>query len=256
MKFNIPPSTEKYGFITDGLGAHSGRTIMLGDLRLLFAACPPSAQIEDYKDAILNSNILLKKTIAARKESFSRLKRLYGLDPEIYLFKMLRNLWEHDQDAQSMLALLYAMARDPILRSTADFVIDLPEGTRITAPQFADVVGDAFPSELNEKTLASIGRNIASTYTQSGHFRGRSVKERVHVESFTTSITYALLLSYLCEERGETLYHTSWVRLLDSPIHEIQTKAQLASQQGWLEYRYAGRMTDISFNYLLQGVDT
>ena len=99
MEFKIPPSTEEYGFATDGLGAHSGRTIMSGDLRLLLAACPPSAQIEDYKDAILNSNILLKKTIAARKESFSRLKRLYGLDQEIYLIKVLRNLWEHDTNS-------------------------------------------------------------------------------------------------------------------------------------------------------------
>lgn len=255
MSFKIPSSAGQYGFVIEGLGAHSGRTIMLADLQLLLAACTSSAHLEDYKNAVLNTNVLLKRTEAARKESFQRLKRLYGLENDILLFKLLRALWEQSLEAQPILALLYAITRDPILRVTVDFLVDLPLGTIVTALNFAEIVGQEFPTELNEKTLASIGRNIASSYTQSGHLKGRSKKERIYVESHTTSITYALLLGYLCEERGESLFYTPWSRLLDSPVHELHIKGQLASQQGWLEYRHAGQMTDISFNHLLQGAN-
>lgn len=255
MPLTIPSSLEKYGFIIDGLGAHSGRTIMLADLQTLFAASPSSASTAEYRDLTINSNLLLKKTEAARKEAFFRLKRLYGLDNEILLFRILREIWDQSPEAQPILTLLYAIARDPILRVTVDFLIDLPLGTIVTGPNFADIIGQEFPSELNEKTLASIGRNIASSYTQSGHLKGRSQKERVPIDSDPISITYALLLGYLCGYRGETLFHSSWARLLDSPVHELHNKAQMASQQGWLEYRHAGQMTDISFNHLLQGVN-
>ena len=62
---------------------------------------------------------------------------------------------------------------------------------------------------------------------------------------------YALLLGYLCDVRGEALFHTLWARLLDAPIHILREQAIRASQQGWLEYRHAGEVTEISFHYLL-----
>jgi len=254
MSLILPDSAEKYGFAIHGLGAHSGRTIMLADLQALFSASYPSTKTEEYKTLVINDNILLKGTAEARKQSFSRLKRMYGLDPKIFLFSVLRQLWEQSPEAQPKLALLYAVARDPLLRATVNFLVDLPLGTIATAPNFADIVGQEFSSEINGKTLASIGRNIASSYTQSGHLKGRSKKERIRTESHTTSATYALLLGHLCGDRGEALFQTPWARLLDSPVHELHVKAQLASQQGWLEYRHAGKMTDIGFNHLLQGV--
>ena len=255
MAINIPNSAEQYGFVIDGLGAHSGRTIMVADLQLLLLTCSKYAAVEEYRFAVREDNVLLKNSATARREGFYWLKRLYGLDSNIFLFRVLRELWEQSPEALSMLTLLYALARDPVLRSTANYLIDLPLGAIVTAPNFAEIVGQEFPTELNDKTLSSIGRNIASSYTQSGHLKGRSKKERVRAESHGTSVAYALLLGYLCGERGEALFHTPWARLLDSPNHELHTKAQLASQQGWLEYRHAGQMTDISFNHLLQGVN-
>lgn len=254
MTLFIPNSAEQHGFIIEGLGAHSGRTIMLSDFQALLAASPSNALTVEYRSLIMSANVLLKGTEASRKESFFRLRRLYSLDPDTLLFNILRELWEQSSEAQPILTLLYAIARDPILRATIGFLIDLPLGAIVTAPNFADIVGQEFPTELNKKTLASIGRNIASSYTQSGHLIGRSNKQRIRAESHATSVTYALLLGYLCGDRGEALFHTPWTRLLDLPVHEMHTKAQLASQQGWLEYRHAGQMTVISFNHLLQGL--
>ena len=75
------------------------------------------------------------------------------------------------------------------------------------------------------------------------------------MKSYPISVTFALLLGYFCGTRGELLFHTNWAKLLDTPIHELHNKAQLASNQGWLEYRETGSITDISFNHLLEGVD-
>ena len=254
MPIHIPTTASSFGFVVEGLGPHSGRTIMLKDVRYLFKTCPQIAKNGDYRRAILDDNVLLKRTGAARKEAYVRLKRLYSLDPEILLFSVFRQLWDQEPQSQSLLTLLYAIARDPILRATTELVLDTPIGKALFASDFENVVSAKFPDQLNPNTLASIGRNTASSWTQSGHFKGRSQKERIQAISHSTTVTFALLFGYLCGQRGEVLFNTTWVRLLDSPVHELHAKAQLASKQGWLEYKKVAQVTEITFNHLLQGV--
>ncbi len=69
----------EYGFVDKPVGAHSSRTMMLAELRLLLAACPQSANLEDYRTAIIDENVLLKETVATRKVSFRWLQELYAL---------------------------------------------------------------------------------------------------------------------------------------------------------------------------------
>jgi len=54
----IPQSASVYGFVSDGLGAHSSRTMMLAELRLLLEACPPATDLAGYRTAILDDNVL------------------------------------------------------------------------------------------------------------------------------------------------------------------------------------------------------
>ena len=255
MAFQIPQEAAKFGYIVDGFGAHSGRTIMLSDVTLLLNACPQMATNDEYRQAIIEDNVLLKKSGAARKEAFQRIQRLYGLDRSILLFQIIRQLWDQEPDARPVLLLLYAIARDPILRVSVGLVTETPVGEILSARDFEFVVADHFSYQLKPKTLASIGRNIASSWAQSGHFEGRSQKVRIAAKSFPTSVAIALLLGYLCGVRGENLFHTDWARVLDTPVHELHTKAQVASQQGWLEYRQTGNITDITFDHFLKGVE-
>ena len=90
MQIEIPKGADIHGFVIDGLGAHSGRTIMLDDMKRLLDYCPIGSAPSDYKNAIQKENILLKNTGAARQEAFSRIKRLYGLDDTIGLFRAFR----------------------------------------------------------------------------------------------------------------------------------------------------------------------
>lgn len=254
MVLEIPEQTQDLGFVIDGLGAHSGRTIMLKDLKLLFSSCSANSQLDDYKYAIINDNILLKKSGSSRKEAFIRLKRLYGLETNLLLFRVFRHLWDKDTSSQPLLTILYAITRDPILRSSVEIILNSNISQVLFAKDFEAVVDNRFPNQFTKISLSSIGRNISSSWSQSGHLKGRSIKTRVQVTSRSIPVMYALFLGYLCGLRGENLFNTDWVKLLDTPRYELFLKAQTASQQGWLEFRQSGSITDISFNYFLKGV--
>lgn len=252
MSIAIDPDLSAYGFVSDGMGAHSSRTIMLHELTMLLAACPPNADFLAFKSAVMGDNVLLKRTDATRRESVRRLRELYSLNRELVLFRSLRDLWDYDHQAQPMLALLCATARDPLLRSTIPVVLQAAPGEPATADMISETVDNAYPSRLNRTTLASIGRHAASSWTQSGHLQGRSNKVRVKAQSHPTSVAYALLLGYLCGSRGEALFSTDWAQLLDAPPHTLHEQAFLAAQRGWLEYRHAGTVTEIGFSHLLR----
>lgn len=225
---------------------------MFQDTQVLFASAAPNSKLYDYRNAITVNNVLLKSTESARKEAFRRLRQLYSLDYDVLLFRTFKLLWDQAGQAQPLLALLCAIARDPLLRATADFVTTIPIGTTLTAPTFAKVIEGEFPGRLKETTLASVGRNIASSWTQSGHFSGITEKIRRIVQPHPIATTYALFLAYLCDYRGNSMFDTTWVRLLDAPPHVLHEQAQQASRQGWLEYRQAGTVTDITFRHFLK----
>ncbi len=84
----------------------------------LFAALPSDAAREDYGTPIVQENALGKRTDATRLSSRQCLNEMYGLDPRLALFRVLRHLWRIDPPGQPLLAMLCALARDPLLCST------------------------------------------------------------------------------------------------------------------------------------------
>lgn len=67
------------------------------------------------------------------------------------------------------------------------------------------------------------------------------------------AVAYALFLGHLSGARGDGLFDTLWVRLLDGHLGDMRAQAATASQQGWLEYRFSGGITEITFRHLLRG---
>jgi hypothetical protein len=224
---------------------------MVEELRYLFRACPLTSETSEYRKAIVEDNILLKKTSGTRVESYRRLRQLYGLTPSVFIFKVLRELWDYTERDQPLLALLCALGRDPILRCTADLIIETYEGSNLTAKTFEAIIAEKYPGRLNAKTLASTGQNVASSWTQSGHLLGKKEKKRKLVAAEPVVIAYALLLAYLTGARGDALFVSDWLKILDTPIHTALAFAQQAAQQGWLEYRHSGQVTDITFRHFL-----
>jgi hypothetical protein len=252
MSTQAPALPKEHGFVNESVSAHSSRTMMLTELRLLLAACQSSASVEEYRSAIVDENVLLKKTVTTRKNSFRWLRELYALNRKIPVFRALRDLWDEDAQAQPLLALLCSVARDHILRGTAEWILVIPEGGTVMPIMIAETVNAEFPNRYQPNTLASIGRNAISSWQQAGLLHGKLHKVRVKAESRSASVAYALLLGYLSGARGEALFQTLWCRLLDAPTHVLHEQAFAASQRGWIEYRHMGDITEIGFRYLLR----
>lgn len=252
MVLEFPAATAAAGFANGPGGTHTSRTMMLAELRLLLAACPPSASPADYRAAALEENVLLKATQTTRQRTLRGLRELYALDRSKPVFRALRDLWDADAEAQPLLALLCAVARDRLLRASSEVILATPVGVPVTSQMLAEAVKEQLPGQYNAGTLAKIGRNAASSWTQSGHLSGRVKKLRAQATSRPAAVAYQLFLGHLTDVRGEALFETLWARLLDAPAHVLREQAVAASRLGWIEYRHTGGVTEISFRHLLR----
>lgn len=233
-------------------GPHTSRTIMLRELEILLSDCQPDAGSAEYSDAVVGRNVLGKRSFDTRLRSLRYLKELYGLDRELLLFRALRDLWDADAAVRPLLALLVAMARDPLLRATASSVLDAPSGASVDASTLAAAVKDRFPDSYGDAVRAKVGRNAASSWTQSGHLVGRVRKIRAQAVCGPAAVTMALFIGHLAGDRGVGLLRTPWGRALDAPEELILHQAFAASQRGWLELRHVGDVVDVGCRWLLR----
>ena len=220
---------------------------MFSELELLFDAVPESAELEDYQHAALEDNALLKRTLINRKKTFSYLRDLYVLEPRHPFFGPLRQLWKEDNAGRPLLALLVALARDPVLRATAGVVLEAKEGDVIPREAFSEAVREAF-SHLGPKTLVAVGQRTASSWVQSGHLKGVQTKRRARATATPAAVALAMYVGHMQNERGLRLFETLWARILDTSPHELDTLAFAASQRGWLEYKRIADVAEFGFD--------
>ena len=232
-------------------GTHSSRTIMFDDLSTILDQIPPESKRNAYIDAIVKDNALHKNTFSTRKHSLQRLTELYLLDPSAPLFRVMLRFWPHDQKGRVLMVLLCALARDPKLRLTTSFVLDLRPGEELMRRKITDSLKVQLKDRLNDAILDKVIRNASSSWTQSGHLEGRVRKYRCKVQATPYSTVYALLLGYLQGIRGARLFDTEWMKVLDSSVDELRYYALEAKRLGILDLKIAGDVVEIGFNNLL-----
>lgn len=242
---------ERMGFRFGDKGTHTSRTIMFEELSLLLNECSENATCDDYMMAIIDNNCLGKRTVSNRKLSNQRLRELYGLDPSLLIFRVLRYLWQVDEKGRPLLALLTALGRDPLLRVTSFPILRMNIGEELARQQMIDILRDSVGKRLNDSTLDKVVRNASSSWTQSGHLKGRVRKIRQQVKPTTIVTFYALLLGYLLGVRGGGLFKTLWVSVLDTPRQELIQMAIEAKCQGLLDLSYSGGIIDVSVDLIL-----
>lgn len=240
-----------WGFRSGDRGTHTSRTIMLEELSHLLDAAPGESTREVYVAAIMGANCLGKRTAATRKLSLQRLTELYGLDPQVILFRVLRDLWARFEGSRPLLAMLMALARDPLLRATAAAVIRTPLSHEFARQPMKDALAQTVGQRLNDATLDKVIRNASSSWTQSGHLRGRGRKLRQSVEATPAATTYALLLGFALGRRGYSLFQTPWAAILDAGPDDLVDMAVDAKRLGLLEFKQTGSMIDVSFPALI-----
>jgi len=239
------------GFRWGAKGTHTSRTIMLDELQALLGHCRPHAARDDYLTAIHEDNCLGKRTAATRRLSSQRLSELYALDPEVPLFRVMRRCWYADREGQAVLALLLALARDPLLRVTAPPVLRMRPGEELARQQMTDALNRAVGSRLSESTLDKVVRNAASSWTQSGHLKGRGRKIRQTAKPTPAATAFALLLGHLAGKRGAALFESLWAQAVDVPPEEMMGLAMDARRLGFVDMSQSGGVIEVSFSRLL-----
>ena len=226
--------------------------MMLAELELLFDYCERDAAREEYIRAIEDDNCLGKRTVSTRRLSRQRLSELYALDPEIPLFIAFRRCWYADDGSSyPVLALLMSLARDPLLRETAEPILTMTPGEELSRIQLRGRIERSASERLNDSTIDKVVRNTASTWTQSGHLTGRTYKVREGVPAKVMGTVFALLLGYLLGSRGDRLFSTFWTKVLDASTDELIDKAAEARRLGFLKFIRGGGVTELGFDELL-----
>ena len=238
------------GFRFGNKGTHTSRTMMLIELTDLLAALPAEATREGYAEAIIEDNVLGKQTAATRRLSNQRLGELYGLSQSIPIFRVMRRLWDSDEQGRPLIALLCALARDPLLRASTQAVLPMPIGAELTRNSMTSSIQAVTGNRLNESTLDKVARNVGSSWSQSGHLEGRVRKIRQEVRPTPAVVAFALWLGSINGYAGEDLLRTRWARVLDQSPAELLDLALRAKQQGFINVNSGGGVIEIDVSPL------
>jgi len=245
-------SQTRFGFTFRRGSVHLARTIMLEDFGLLLSSVNNQAATKaDYRRAIIEENCLGKRSGKTRELSVRHLVDLYGLDPTITLFRVLLYFWKRDVEGRPLLALLCAYSRDSLLQRSTPFILNASIGSVILREDMERYIEEAYPDRFSRVTLRSIAKNLNASWTKSGHLTGKVKKVRSQAHATTGSVSYALLLGYLIELRGEMLLTSEYTHLLDCSTDRVIELAEDASRRGWIVFKRLGNVVEILFPALL-----
>jgi hypothetical protein len=241
------PALETFGLKFSSGGAHISRTMMLAELGAVLANVPQRSGAADYRDAILERNVLGKTTDSTRQKSLRHLRELYALDEATPIFGLLRKLQAIDAASLPLLAVQVAWIRDPLLRATTPPVMNASVGERVETASLAQALEAAFPNQYSELNRNKIARNAASSWTQSGHLAGRTKKTRQAIKPTAVAVTMAFFLGDIAGYHGSEVFSNPWCRLLDLSPEHAKTMGFEAHRAGLLNLRAVGEVVELSF---------
>ncbi|EFI36112.1 conserved hypothetical protein [Desulfonatronospira thiodismutans ASO3-1] len=247
----------RMGFRLHGGGVHTARTIMLQDLKALLSYIDnPEAGKPDYRQAVVNDNCLGKRSGKTRTITFNHLSSLYGLDPGIFIFRNMLHFWKRDNEGRALLAILCACCRDPLLRLSSTFILKTPPGNTLKREDLEEFIDSHRQDCFSRATLKSAAQNLASSWTKSGHLRGKYNKVRTSVQATPGSIAYALLLGHISGLRGQSLFACDFFNILDCSVEQGLELARESSRRGWMVFKNIGEVIEVQFPGLITPTET
>ena len=242
------------GFRFGAKGTHTSRTIMLAELTTLLQTTSRHSDRAEYASAVIEANCLAKRTVSTRRLTNQRLAELYGLDPSIPLFRVLRKLWDRDTAGRPLLAIQCAIARDPLLAATAPAILALAPGAEFLREPMRAALHEATGERFNEAVLNKVLRNAASSWTQSGHLEGRALKKRRRVHPTAMNVAFSLFLANCAGFRGQELFSCGWMQVLDRSQSEARELSLDAKRLGLIDLRMAADVIELNLDRLNSGM--
>ena len=224
-------------------GVHLSKTMMLAELTAVMEALSIGKAAQE---AVVSDNVLAKATGAARRLALSRLNTLYGIRTPLPLQAVALRLWPRSTHGRPLVALLCALAREPLLRETAAPILDAPTGAIVRWPDLAVVLERRHPGRYSPKMMKSLAQNCASSWTQSGHLKGKVSKRRARAEPSAEAAAFAALLGTMAGFGGPALLRSPWMLALDRSEAELLSLLRRAEATGLAKVRAGGGVVQIS----------
>ena len=235
------------GFKFGKNGAHAARSMMIEELKILLQVRPQNTTPGEYMADIVDANVLHKSSANARKLTYRHLIDLYGMSPSIPLFKVFRLLWDVSEEAQPLLALQLAVARDPLLRGSAEVIMALEPGQPLPRSVMEAHLAKDDPERFSPASLKSFSQNLNGTWTQSGYLIGRAKKHRSEPKVTYVNVVFALVLGHYHGLSGKRLFDSFWSKLLlvdETTLFELAHRATL---RGLINFKQASEVVEVSF---------
>ena len=230
------------GFREGPRGTHSSRTLMRVELERVLRS---GAVGEEVDRLVLEENLLEKATTSGRSLTLQRLRELYAFDEALPLYRVLRELWRLDSKSLPLLALLAALARDPLLRATAPTILELSAGSEVNRTAVKAALATAVGSRMSEATLDKVVRNALSSWAQSGHLSGRTFKVRTKVFASPSAMAFAIWLAQAAGWKGQEILESGWVKVLDCDSVERSALLERTRAAGLVQVRQLGATLEI-----------
>lgn len=226
-----------------------GRTIMLDDLTSLLVAVPlAGVSLADYERAVVEENCLAKPTLAARNETWKRLRKVYKLDFADPLYRLFHTLWALNPTCRPLLGFQYAWVYDSVIRDSCRHFLPMPVGAEITPQGTSKWVHETYPDKYSEASVKSVGRSINSSWYQGGYVEGIHDRVRKAVVPQAENVAFALYVGLGTGLAGTGLFQSPMMELLDAPESALIALAEQAARQGILRFKHIGDVIEVAFD--------
>lgn len=227
---------------------------MLPELTALMAVAPTDADAATLQRLVVDEDALHKPSAANRTKTFSFLRRLYGLNPQLPIYREFTRLCHLSPEDTMVLAGLLAFAREPVLRACADMVLDAAIGKPLGREDFEAWVREYAPGRYSQSMYVSFSHNLYASFFQLGYLSeaaGRSrVRQRRDVRP--ASVAYAAFLDWLTGLNGITLLTGAFSKSLEVAKDGHLNLLSAAGQQGLMRVAHAGGVLQLDFSSWLQ----
>jgi hypothetical protein len=230
---------------------HTARTMMFLELSKVMDF---SVDLDNYQESMKN-NVFGKKSQDGIKKTSNFLTQLYGFDISTPQFKVFKHFWmESDVNQRQLISFVFAFKNDYLLQESLSVLANAKIGDKVAIELFMENIEKYHPKRFTDNTLRSVAQNIASSWKQSGFITGKVKNTRTQPNISYKVVAFAMLLSYLEGDRGDFIMHSNCVNALCIGETMLRDLAVEASKRDFLQYQYAGSVTSISFDKLINKI--
>lgn len=240
-------SADATGLRLSGGGGHQSKTMMLAEVSAILGAAETRG-LPEALVAVQSENLLGKSSTAASESALKNLGSLYSLKTPLPVTRAMLRLWPDSPESRPLLALLCALARDPILRDTAHTVLSSPLGSGVGTSDLIRALAEKHQDRFSFATFRSLGQNCAATWTQSGHLSGRVKKVRTRVDATPESAAFAAFIAQAAGFGGPAILTSPWMTVLDASPDEQLGLLRRAQGRGLVRVRHAGAVFELQIS--------